>query len=426
MPTLDYHRRTVDAELDELLPELPAIAIEGAKGVGKTATASQRAATIHRLDDPAERAVVAGDPARLAGGTPAVLIDEWQRIPESWDIVRRAVDDGALPGTFLLTGSASPAGLVTHSGAARIVSLRMRPLTLAERGLGPPTVSLTALLSGARPPVEGRTELRLADYVEEILASGFPGLRGLGERALRAQLDGYLARIVERDFPEAGRSVRNPVALRRWLTAYAAASSTTASFETIRAAATSGEGEKPAKSTTIPYRDVLERLWILDPVPAWLPTRNRIARLSAPPKHQLVDPALAARLLGVGKDSLLDATPSGPPILRDGPLLGLLFESLVTLCVRVAAQAAEATVGHLRSARGEHEVDLIVERGDGRVVAIEVKLARTVGDRDVRQLAWLRNTIGDDLLDAVVVTTGQEAYRRADGIAVVPAALLGP
>lgn len=252
------------------------------------------------------------------------------------------------------------------------------------------------------------------------------GLRSLGERPLRAQLDGYLARIVERDFPEAGRSVRNPVALRRWLTAYAAASSTTASFETIRAAATSGEGEKPAKSTTIPYRDILERLWILHPVPAWLPTRNRIARLSAPPKHQLVDPALAARLLGVGKDGLLDATPAGPPILRDGPLLGLLFESLVTLCVRVAAQAAEATVGHLRSARGEHEVDLIVERADGRVVAVEVKLARTVDDRDVRQLAWLRNTIGDDLLDAVVVTTEQEAYRRADGIAVVPAALLGP
>lgn len=98
----------------------------------------------------------------------------------------------------------------------------------------------------------------------------------------------------------------------------------------------------------------------------------------------------------------------------------------MTLCVRVAAQAAEATVGHLRSARGEHEVGLIVERADGRVVAVEVKLARTVDDREVRQLAWLRNTIGDDLLDAVVVTTGQEAYRRADGIAVVPAALLGP
>lgn len=426
MATTVYNRRSVDAELDELMPELAAIAIEGAKGVGKTATASQRAATVHRLDDPAERGVITGDPSRLVQGVRPVLIDEWQRIPESWDIVRRAVDDGAAPGAFLLTGSASPAGLTTHSGAARIVSLRMRPLTLAERGFTPPTVSLAGLLSGARPPAEGCSELRLTDYVEEIVASGFPGLRGLGQRASRAQLDGYLARIVERDFAEAGHSVRNPVALRRWLTAYAAASSTTASFETIRDAATGGQGEKPAKSTTLPYRDVLERLWILDPVPAWLPTRNRVARLAASPKHQLVDPALAARLLGVGKDGLLAASPAGPPILRDGPLLGMLFESLVTLCVRVAAQAAEATVKHLRTARGEHEVDLIVERADGRIVAIEVKLARTVDDVDVRQLAWLRDRLGDDLLDAVVVTTGQEAYRRPDGIAVVPAALLGP
>ena len=175
-----------------------------------------------------------------------------------------------------------------------------------------------------------------------------------------------------------------------------------------------------------PYRDVLERLWILDPVPAWLPIRNRFARLSAPPKHQLVDPALAARLLGVGADALLDAAPAEPPILRDGPLLGALFESLVTLNLRVAAQAAEASVKHLRSTRGEHEVDLIVEKADGRVVAIEVKLTRTIDDGDVRQLAWLRDRLGDDLLDAVVITTGQDAYRRADGIAVVPAALLGP
>jgi hypothetical protein len=107
-------------------------------------------------------------------------------------------------------------------------------------------------------------------------------------------------------------------------------------------------------------------------------------------------------------------------------LLGDLFESLVTLGVRTFAQAAEASVSHLRTHHGEHEVDLIVERGDGRVLAIEVKLKRVVVDRDVRHLLWLRDQIGDDLLDAVVITTGPEAYRRKDGIAVVPAALLGP
>jgi len=121
-----------------------------------------------------------------------------------------------------------------------------------------------------------------------------------------------------------------------------------------------------------------------------------------------------------------DAQAVGPPIPRDGPLLGQLFESLMTLCVRVYAQAAEARAMHLRTKGGEREIDLIVERADRRVVAVEVKFARTVDDRDVRHLSWLAATMGDNLLDAVVVTTGSEAYRRPDGIAVVPAALLGP
>lgn len=175
-----------------------------------------------------------------------------------------------------------------------------------------------------------------------------------------------------------------------------------------------------------PHRDVLERLWILDPVTAWMPTRNPITRLTRSPKHHLVDPALAARLLGIGAEALLGGEEAGPPVPRDGTLLGHLFESLVTLSVRVYAQAAEAKVGHLRTAGGQQEVDLVVEREDQRVVAVEVKLSRTVDDADVRHLHWLRERLGGDLLDAVVVTTGPEAYRRPDGVAVVPAALLGP
>ena len=359
-------------------------------------------------------------------GDPPILIDEWQLLPRSWDLVRRAVDADAAPGQFLLTGSTTPTEHPTHSGAGRIVSLRMRPLTLHERGIGQPTVSLAALLAGHRPAIEGGTDVRLVAYVDEIVGSGFPGLRGLSGRALRTQLDGYLTRIAEHDLPEVGLSVRNPSLLRRWMTAYAAATATTASYETIRDAATSGEGHKPAKSTTQPYRDMLERLWIIDALPAWLPSRNPLARLSSPPKHHLADPALAARLLGADVAALLDAQPLGPTIPRRGALLGALFESLVTLGVRVAAQAAEAQVKHLRTRGGEHEIDLIVERGDHRVVAIEVKLSQTVDNQDLRHLLWLRDQIGDDLLDAVVVTTGTEAYRRPDGIAVVPAALLGP
>lgn len=422
----DYIPRVVDDELDELMAGVAAIALEGPKGVGKTETALRRAATVYRLDDPGQQAILEADPSRMVQGPGPVLVDEWQRLAYSWDLVRRSVDDDPSPGRFLLTGSASPTAPATHSGAGRIVTVRMRPLSLAERGIGEPTVSLRTLLDGGRRPVSGRTDIRLEAYTEAILASGLPGLRTLDGRARRGQLDGYLQRIVERDFDELGHRVRNPIALRRWMTAYAAATSTTASFEKIREAASGGQGETPARSTTYPYRDLLEQLWILEPVLAWLPTRSPLRRLGGSPKHQLADPALAARLLRVGKEALLSGHDAVPTVPRDGTLLGALFESLVTLCVRVYAQHSEATVGHLRTKGGEHEVDLVVESDDRRVLAIEVKLAQAVDDSDVRHLRWLSAQLGEDLLDAVVITTGPEAYRRRDGVAVIPAALLGP
>lgn len=424
----DYLPRIVDRELDELLAALPAIALEGAKAIGKTRTALMRARTVHRLTVPGERTVIQADPSRLvAPQEPPVLIDEWQRLPESWDLVRDAVDAGAPPGQFLLTGSAAPRQQRAHSGAGRIVSLRMRPLALAERRLGEPTVSLARLLTGEAPAIQGETTCRLEDYVEEILASGFPAIRPLPERARRLQLDSYLERVIDRDFDEVGQTVRNPAPLRRWMTAYAAATSTSVSFEKLRHAASGGKKsqDSPAKQTGLSYRDALERLWLIEPVPAWFPSRNHIARLSAPPKHHLVDPALAARLLGVDAAALLSGRPVGPPVPRDGTLLGGLFESLVTLSLRCYAQQSEAKIKHLRTFSGDHEVDLIVERADGRIVAVEVKLAQTIDENHVRHLNWLAEQVGDELLDRVVVSTGQTAYRRRDGIAVVPAALLG-
>lgn len=208
--------------------------------------------------------------------------------------------------------------------------------------------------------------------------------------------------------------------------AYAAATSTTASFETIRDAATPGVGNKPSLSTTLPWRDILTRLWILDPVPAWLPSNNRLKELATSDKHHLVDPALAARLLQVTSHKLLGGEQTEPRIRRDGTFLGALFESLIALNLRVYAQAAEADVRHLRTHRGEREVDFIVIGPDGGIVAVEVKLSATVNADDTKHLTWLKDRIGDQLRDAVLVTTGTEAYRRDDGIAVVPAALLGP
>lgn len=421
-----YARRIIDDELDDLFPELAALVLDGPKAVGKTTTAEQRVLGLVRLDSRAVREPITANPEGVLSRVRPVLIDEWQKVPEVWDAVRRAVDADPTGGQFLLAGSASPMeGATQHSGAGRMGRLRMRPMTLSERGVEEPTVSLRALLAGSGQDLHGETSLTLPAYVEQIVASGFPGMRHLSARATRFQLDSYLRNAVDRDVPEQGLAVRRPDAMMAWLRAYASATATTASYSQILDAATPGQGDKPARSTVTAYRDVLASLWILDPVPAWTPTGSWMTRLGQAPKHHLADPALAARLLGLTAEALLQG--EGLPLrAQAGTMLGALFESLVTLCVRVPAQAAEAEVVHLRTRNGDHEIDLVVVRPDGRVLALEVKLAGAVGDRDVKHLLWLREQLGPDLVDAVVINTGPTAYRRRDGIGVVPLALLAP
>ena len=423
----EHQQRVADEELRYLLGELPAISIEGPRAVGKTWTASRLANTAYALDDPETLAEVQADPRLLTRGEPPILIDEWQRFPTSWDIVRRSVDRDFSPGRFILTGSARPETRPAHSGAGRIVTLRMWTTALAERRPGLSTISLGSLLAGDRVEVEGRCSLELEDYASEIVAGGFPGWRNAAGRARDLLLDGYLHRLAEHDFPLSGHRVRNPAALRRWLTAYAAASSSSASYETIRDAATSGEGDKPAKTTTIAYRDTLEAMWILEPQPAWVPAGSHLSRLKRSPKHHLADTALAARLLNATADTLVgsDARPHTGSGLAHTEMLGALFESMVVHDLRVYAQPADATVLHMRTWNDEREVDAIIEHR-GRVLGVEVKLGADVTRRDTRHLRWLRDRIGPRLIDALVVTSGTEAYRDDDGIAVVPAASLGP
>lgn len=423
---MDYLPRIVDRQLDRLLAGLPAVVLEGPKAVGKTATARRRVVTAVSVDEPSELALMRDDPARLSRLVKPALIDEWQHYPPIWDRVRHDVDAGAAPGSYLLAGSSFPAEAPKHSGAGRIVTVRMRPLSLAERQLAGSSVSLAAMLAG-QAQIGGSSDITLDDYAQEITASGFPGIRARPDDVRADLLDGYLTTVVDRDFADAGRPVRRPNTLRAWLAAYAAATSTTAAYNVILDAATPGLPDKPSRATIVAYREVLQRMWLLEELPAWTGSRNLLASLRQAPKHHLADAALAARLLGVSAPSLLATpNPGTVSIPRDGTLLGALFESLVTQSVRVYADAARATVSHLRTQRGDHEVDLIVTGQDGAVVALEVKLGQVPDEHDVRHLAWLRQRLGSELVDAAVITTGPSAYRRPDGVAVIPAALLGP
>lgn len=414
----DYLPRYLDWELDELFPQLPAIAIDGAKGVGKTETARHWVERLLALDNHEIQQLVAADTVNQLTKHPTVCVDEWQKYPPVWDAVRRLVDQKTAT-RFLLTGSATPvAGVDTHSGAGRIASLRLRPLSLAERPGTHPSVFISRLFAGVSK-ISGETDFGLADYARAICETGMPQIFSTPPRAQRLLVDGYIQRIIDHDIPEQGVMIRKPQSLKAWMSAYAAASSTTASYTSILDAASPGETDKPSKSTTQNIRDLLTQLWILDPVPGWAPTGTALNRLTLGSKHQLFDPGIAAALTNTTPETLL----SGKPGTME--MFGQLFEALATLTVRAAGQAAEAKCYHLRTRAGEREIDLVLERYDGKIIAFEVKLAPTVSENDLKHLRWLGDQLGERVVERVVITTGQYAFRRPDGIAVVPLALLG-
>lgn len=430
-----YTPRLMDGELDLLLQGVGAVAIDGAKAVGKTATAMRRAARTVRLDREQEATVVRADPDAAIREPFPVFFDEWQHVPSLWDAVRHRIDDDPSAGLVLLAGSAAPAARTrpTHTGAGRIVTRRMRPLAISERLHGVPrdTVSIGGLLTvGERPRLVGKSPWTLVDYAREIVATGFPAIRTLPPALRQAQLAGYVEHLSTRDVQEAGGHAANPAAIRRWLQAYAAATSTTTSVETLRDIATAGDGNPPARTTVNRYRDALERTYIYDPVPAWKPGGTAMSRLGDAPKIHLVDPGLSAHLLGIDEDALMvgASTPlvEAIPAVRDGGLFGALFESLVAQSMRTYAQVVRAEHAHMRTRGGTHEIDGLWIRGDQRCVAYEVKLNGSVDNDDVKHLHWLKAKLGDQLLDAIVINTGPSAYRRPDGIGVVPAAMLVP
>lgn len=171
------------------------------------------------------------------------------------------------------------------------------------------------------------------------------------------------------------------------------------------------------------YRDLLQRLWVVDPLPAWSPVLASLKHLGQSPKHHLVDPGLAARLVGATADSLISGQ---GPVRSEGVFLGALFESLSVQTIRSLAQSARAKAFHLRTHGGEREIDLIIQRPDLKIVAFEIKLSSIVRPADIAQLTWLKAQMPDLVLDTVLINTGPEAYRRKDGVAVVPLALLTP
>lgn len=416
---MDYLTRIVDDELKQRLDATGAVVIEGPKACGKTATARNLAASEVRLDvDRNARRMVDISPETVLRGETPRLIDEWQIEPDIWNHVRRAVDDRGAPGQFILTGSAVPADDVTrHTGAGRLTRLRMRPFSLFEAGRSSGQMSLRALLNGEEQDSDPSTAT-VSQVAELVCRGGWPGHNHypLG-RALRMNRD-YLNEVRRVDISQVSGRRRDPVKVGRLLQSLARNAATPASLTRL-VADVRGGGPIMKPETAAEYLEALERLMIVEELPAWaLHLRSR-TRLRTTPARHFVDPSLAVAALRATPQRLMD----------DLECLGFLFESLVVRDLRVYAQAVEAEVFHYRE-KGGLEVDAVVEADDGRWAAFEVKLGERwvdEGAANLRRLAtrMVQGGRGEPSALAVIVPNGY-GHVRCGEVGVIPIGALGP
>lgn len=408
-----YRSRLADEQLDRLLDELPAISVVGPRAVGKTTTLARRAATVVRLDVDTQQGAFAVDAdAALRRVAEPVLLDEWQAVPDVLGAVRRAVDADWRPARFLISGSVrARVRLRVWPATGRIVQVEMYPMSVREQlGVtGPGFVD--RLLSGDGLVVPRDTP-DVGGYMELAVQSGFPRaaleLSGDARQAwLRSYVEDLLTNDVDLLAPTATRP-RDVQRLRRFLEAYALNSAGTADLQTINEAA------GVSKVTGAAYEDLLLDLLVAEQVPAW--ASNRLRRLARRPKRYLVDAGLMAAALRVDVAG----------ILRDGDLIGRMIDTFVAAQLRpeLAARSGGGRLHHLRTTEGRHEVDLLIEFGGGRVIAIEVKAAAAVKGSDARHLRWLRDHLGDRFVAGVVLHTGPYAFRLDERIVAAPISTL--
>lgn len=403
-----YLPRLVDPLIGELLAELPAVLIVGPRAAGKTTTVARHAASLVRLDRPAEAAAFRADPdAALASFAEPVALDEWQEVPTVLGAVKRAVDADPRPGRFLLTGSVrADLEAQTWPGTGRVVRVSMLPMTVGER-LQRSTKPFVDRVIDGEPLEPAASGPDLRGYIELALQGGFPEMIGLTDRARGRWIDSYVDQLLTRDSALVDRG-RDPARLRRYLEAYALNSAGLVADKTLYDAAGID------RRTALAYETLLVNLQVINTLPAW--TTNRLKRLTLSPKRYLVDPALLSGTIG--------ATESA--VLRDGDLLGRVLDTFVAAHLRAEADVARnrAHLYHVRQEQGRHEVDLVLEVGAERVIGVEIKATSSPDSGSAAHLAWLRDRLADRFVAGVVLHTGPATFSLGDRITAAPISTL--
>ncbi len=416
---IDYRARIVDSVLAEILQSRSAVLLEGVRACGKSATGRYHSASAVQLDtDEAALRLAELDPGRLLRGEMPRFIDEWQLVPALWNQVRTAVDRDP-ESRFLLAGSAVPADRTTrHSGAGRILRIKMRPMSLWESGETSGDVSLRDLFDDPAVKVGGESRLTIEDLTTIVVRGGWPGLLELPVRQVSRLLASYLDDVARVDIPRLdGEPDRAPDGILRTVRSVARSVGTEATLASIAADISTTTPTTP--ETVSAYLAAMGRVFVVEDQPSWGPHLRSRDRVRKAAKRHFVDPSLAAAAVGADAHRLLD----------DLGYFGQLFESLVVRDLRVYSQPMDGSVYHYRDSSG-NEVDAIVERRDGSYVAIEVKLASSREDEAAASLHRFAAKLDPERTPApsalVVITGGRYAFTRPDGVHVVPLGSLAP
>lgn len=406
----EYRRRLVDDLIERLLPELPALFIVGPRATGKTTTAARYARTVVRLDREAEAIAFRADPDSALRGLPEpVLFDEWQLVPGVLGAIKRAVDAQPTPGRFLVTGSVrGDLEGELWPGTGRLTRVPLFGMSIREQigNLGASPFLDRVARGEELPPAANTPDLR--GYVDLLLRSGFPEpALTLSAAARERWLESYVEHLITRDAEQIDGG-RDPARLRRFFEALAINTAGIVEDRTIFEAA------RINRKTALAYERLLVNLLVVESTPAW--TTNRLKRLMLSPKRYLIDPALAGAVLR------LDAN----AVLRNGDLLGRLLDTFVASQIRseLAVTAARPRLYHVRQQQGRIEVDLLAELGGSGIVAIEVKASSAPTPDDAKNLATLRDRLGESFVAGIVFHTGPRAYRLGEGIVAAPISAL--
>ena len=415
-----YRKRIADDILARKLEGKGAVLIEGPKWCGKTTTAEQIAASILYMDEPEkkEQNIVMSElnPKRLLKGAAPRLIDEWQIAPKLWDAIRFEVDHRGELGQFVLTGSAVPVDTkeITHSGTGRFTWLTMRPMSLYESGDSTGEVSLKDLFDGALE-IDGASELDIDRLAFLVCRGGWPQAVDMRDEIALDQAMDYYDAVVRSDINRADGVQKNTEKVRRLMRSYARNQGSQVPNTVLAQDVSANDEAFMSDDTVASYVSALQKIFVVEDMPAWNPNLRSKTAIRSSDTRYYIDPSIAAAALGIGPNDLVN----------DLKTFGFLFETLCIRDLRVFADALNGEVYHYRDKDGQ-ECDAVIHLKNGKYGLIEIKLG---GDKLIEEgaksLKAMEAKIDTDKMNApsflmVLIGIGDYAYRRQDGVYVVP------